>query len=575
MNCLWQDYTLKHHMNTISTAIIQPNLTVGAIAENRDKIAELISAAVGQGAQLAILPELAVSGYPPEDLILKFHFLEECEAALRQIATAIPPQACAIVGAPELSGDKAYNTAAVLTQGEVAARYRKNVLPNYGVFDEKRVFEEGDVPALISINDAIIALHICEDSWQAGANEMDIVRAAGASAIVNISASPFHRRRVKDRAEMAARCARMGDAHFVYANLVGGQDELVFDGASMVVDPDGTVLARAAHFAEDILHFELPTKTGKHEGLACRIELPENAASPPEHSVAGIETDESEVYAALKLGLRDYCAKNGFEDVVIAISGGIDSALAATIAVDALGAGHVTGITMPSQYTSEGTLSDAGHLARNLGIELHNIPIRPLYDKFMEDLLPLWPGRGADVTEENLQARIRGTIVMAVSNKFGQLVISTGNKSEIAVGYCTLYGDMVGGFSLLKDVPKTMVFSLARWRNARGGQAVIPASTIERPPSAELRADQLDSDSLPPYEVLDPILDRYIELDQHIDDIIAAGFDAESVARVVRLVDLNEYKRRQGAPGVKITPKAFGRDRRMPITNRYQPQLSL
>lgn len=563
----------------IIIGLAQVNPTVGDLDGNCRLAEGYASAAYEKGAQIVVFPELMVSGYPPEDLIFKQHFIADCEERLNDLAKRLPPGICAVIGSPERSNGATYNSAAIVHAGKIQCRYRKNKLPNYGVFDEKRVFVAGEQPLIFSVNGARLAMHICEDSWCADENELRHLRDAGVSAIISISASPFHRRRVRDREDMVVRCAQAAECAFVYVNMVGGQDELVFDGASMVSDAEGQIFTRAAHFHEDLLICAVTVKSSASVAdisafQSISIDLPANGFQD-EHRLADVHTEEEEIYSALKLGLRDYVAKNKFRDVVIAISGGIDSALVATIAVDALGARRVTGVTLPSQYTTSGTLVDASDLADNLGIEMHTIPIKTLYDEFVKYLHPLWPDRGEDVTEENLQARIRGDIVMAISNKFGQLVLSTGNKSELAVGYCTLYGDMVGGFTLLKDTPKTLVYSLARWRNSLSDKPVIPVSTIERAPSAELRPDQKDSDSLPPYDILDAILDRYIEQDQHVDEIIRAGFDAQTVVKVVRMVDMNEYKRRQGAPGIKITPKAFGRDRRMPITNRYRHQSSL
>ncbi len=563
----------------IIIALAQVNPTVGDLDGNCRIAEEYAVAAYEQGAQVVVFPELMVSGYPPEDLIFKQHFIADCEDRLNALAKRLPSELCVVIGSPERNDGATYNSAAIIHAGKIQCRYRKNKLPNYGVFDEKRVFVAGTESLVFSVNGAKLAIHICEDSWCANESELGYLRDIGTTAIISISASPFHRRRVLDREEIVQRCAQTAESAFVYVNMVGGQDELVFDGASMVSDASGQIFTRAAHFEEDLLLCAIPVRPSSNPaggaGLQCRnIKVPPNGFED-EHRVADLHTEEEEVYSALKLGLKDYVSKNNFSDVVIAVSGGIDSALVATIAVDAFGARRVTGVTLPSQYTSAETLDDASELAENLGIKMHAIAIKSVYDEFMQYLRPLWPGREDDVAEENLQARIRGDIVMAISNKFGQLVLTTGNKSELAVGYCTLYGDMVGGFNLLKDTPKTLVYALARWRNSLAEKPVIPASTIERAPSAELRPDQKDSDSLPPYDTLDAILDRYIEQDQHVDDIIRAGFDAQTVVKVARMVDRNEYKRRQGAPGIKITPKAFGRDRRMPITNRYCHQSSL
>jgi NAD+ synthase (glutamine-hydrolysing) len=394
--------------------------------------------------------------------------------------------------------------------------------------------------------------------------------------LVNLSASPYHRGKALQRQSILRRAAAAVDAPVLYCNLVGGQDELVFDGTSLAVAPDGTLLARAKAFEEDLLFVEVPMRLRGDEASHPECETvtvdwsPATVTPPPVPRFEPLPDEAAEVYAALVLGLKDYVNKNGFRRCVVALSGGIDSAIVATIAVDALGPDRVAGVTMPSRFSSAETRGDAEMLAHNLGIEFHSIPIEGFFGAFLKDLDPVWTGRPPDITEENLQARIRGVTIMALSNKFGWLVLSTGNKSEIATGYCTLYGDMAGGYALIKDVPKTLVFDLARWRNTQGPAPVIPPSTIERPPSAELRPDQRDTDSLPPYDVLDPILERYVEQDQSFDRIVAGGFDPAIVRRVIRLVDTSEYKRRQGAPGVKITPRSFGRDRRMPITNLYR-----
>jgi NAD+ synthase (glutamine-hydrolysing) len=432
--------------------------------------------------------------------------------------------------------------------GKQIGIYRKMLLPNYGVFDEKRVFDEGDAPFTFDAFGSRVGIHICEDSWLADGAACTALAAEKPDLVINLSASPYHRGKRMERETVFSAAARKFNAPLLFCNQVGGQDELVFDGGSTAFDATGQVMARAPLFTEHILG-----QTGV-------------SAPPVEQTLLSAHPLE-EVYEALKTGLRDYVEKNGFKKTVIAVSGGIDSALVLAIAVDALGAGRVAAVTMPSQYSSSETLSDAELIARNFGVEFHTIPIFPIFGKFTDELSNHWnPEPG--LAEENLQARIRGTLIMALSNKNSWLVLSTGNKSEYATGYCTLYGDMAGGFAVIKDVPKTLVFELCRWRNKQS--VVIPPSTIERPPSAELRPGQQDTDSLPPYDVLDPILEAYVEKDMGIDAMLAEGFDAEAVHQAVRLVDLSEYKRRQGPPGIKITPKAFGRDRRMPITNRYR-----
>ena len=545
----------------VRITLAQINSTVGALRANAELIVQQADKASKEGADLVAFPELALSGYPPEDLVLKPHFLQDVESELARLARELPPAATVVVGAPRHLDGHTYNTAVVFRGGREIATYSKMLLPNYGVFDEKRVFAAGQKPVVIEVCGRRIGLHICEDSWFVEEAPCQLMAKAGVDAVLNISASPYHRGKQAVRERILGRAANHMGAPLFYCNLVGGQDELVFDGGSLVMGHAG-LLARARQFEVDRLRVELPTT----EARSSNVWKNDSGDLPTSGKTFSAL---AEVYAALVLGLRDYTTKNGFKGVVLGISGGIDSALVAALAVDALGAERVTGITMPSKFSSGETLGDAHLVAKNLGIRLYEVPIKALHEQYLTELSPLWPGRGPDTTEENLQARIRGNIVMALSNKFGWLVLTTGNKSELATGYCTLYGDMAGGFAVIKDVPKTLVFELARWRNLEAGRELIPVSTIERPPTAELRANQKDQDSLPPYEILDAILERYVERDESSDTIIAAGFDAATVRRVIRLVDLNEYKRRQGAPGVKITPKSFGRDRRLPITNRY------
>jgi len=556
---------------------LQLNPTVGALRENMELLLGAAEAAYGRGARLLLFPELALTGYPPEDLVLKPHFLEDCRIYLTLLARALPADAVALIGLPYRHMGRTYNAAAVISGNTVAGYYRKMRLPNYGVFDEQRVFSSGSAPMMLDIGGMRIGLNICEDTWEMDEAMASRLSAQGLTALLNLSASPFHLRKVRERAEMLGRCARRLRTHVLYCNLVGGQDELVFDGGSMVFAPDGRLLNRCKQFEEDIGLVTLAdrgSEAAEDAGLE-RVTVPlpvVTSGSAPIHTdIAPEMEDEAEVYAALTLGLRDYVDKNGFKEVIVAVSGGIDSALVTALAVDALGADRVHGLTMPSPFTSAETLFDAEELCRLLGVPLQSLSITALYQDSLRQLGPLWAGRAEDLTEENLQARLRGLLVMALSNKFNRIVLSTGNKSELATGYCTLYGDMVGGFAVIKDVPKTMVFALCRWRNRQPDGPRIPEATIVRPPSAELRPDQKDSDSLPPYEVLDPILERYVELDQGLDEIVAAGYDRDTTARVIRLVDRSEYKRRQGAPGIKITPKAFGKDRRLPITNRYVP----
>ncbi|MEI6892091.1 MAG: NAD+ synthase [Pontiella sp.] len=531
----------------MKTALIQMNPTVGALKSNADLIVSNAWKAFNEGAQLIIFPELALAGYPPEDLILKDHFCDDCEIQLTRLKKELPAEAFVLVGSPASRDGRKYNSAFVFQGSEMIGEYHKMLLPNYGVFDEKRLFEAGTQPLILDLNGQKAAVHICEDSWEPEGAAVQSLESEKLDLLINLSASPYHRGKLlNDRIDVLAQTAQKLNTTLLYCNMVGGQDELVFDGASMIFAADGSRLARAKQFEEDILYFDESTP---------RKEKP--------------LPDLKEVYEALTLGLKDYVNKTGFKRVVIALSGGIDSALVLAIAVDALGKDRVASVTMPSQYSSDGTLSDAHEMAQMLNIEFHEVPIKGLYDQFDEELSTVW---GSDkkpgLAEENLQARIRGNLIMALSNEYGWLVLTTGNKSEMAMGYCTIYGDMAGGFALIKDVPKTLVFNLCRWRNEQG--LVMPESIIERPPSAELRPDQKDSDSLPPYEVLDPILEDYVENDMGIDGLIAKGYDEAIVRRVVNAVELSEYKRRQSPPGVKITPKSFDRDRRIPIVNHYR-----
>jgi NAD+ synthase (glutamine-hydrolysing) len=550
-------------------ALAQIDPTVGDIEGNVRLISESIEQARDGGAQLVLLPELCVSGYPPEDLLLRRDFLDAVRQGLDAIAAEVEG-ITALVGFPERvecgphelehfdplidpPPPPAHNSLAVLAGGEVLAIYRKCDLPNYGVFDERRYFEPGAEPALTEVEGMQVGLTVCEDIWHPGFPEADEV-AAGALLVVNSSASPYHRGKGRAREGMIAERARTNGAVFALCNTVGGQDELVFDGASVVIGPDGETLARAAQFEPELLFCDLTLPGGG--GKEARIAEP-------------LASEEAEVYAALKLGLRDYVEKNGFEHVVIALSGGIDSALVALIAVDALGADRVSVVVMPSPNSSDDTQSDARRIAANLGVELIEISIAEAMDAYEDALAQSFEGSEPGIAEENLQARIRGNLVMALSNKFGWLVLTTGNKSELSVGYATLYGDMAGGFAVIKDIFKLLVYRLVRWRNEHEGRELVPASVIERPPSAELRPDQLDEDSLPPYETLDRILEAYVERDEGIDAIVAEGLPEDVVMEVVRLVDRAEYKRRQAPPGIRVSNKAFGRDRRLPITNRF------
>ncbi len=554
-------------------ALAQINPTVGDIAGNERLIAEQIQAALAQRAAIVLFPELAITGYPPEDLLLKEHFLADARTAIGRLA-ADAHGIVAIVGFPELDGG-AYNSAAILADGAVAGIYRKLLLPNYGVFDEARYFTPGPGAALIEVDGVPLGLTVCEDIWVQGPPETDEC-AAGATIVLNISASPYHVGKGLEREAMVAKRARDNGAAFVFCALVGGQDELVFDGHSFVVDRHGELIARAPQFTEHLLVCEIEAQESRPSGdvpVLARLRTAAGASggSPlPGGEVASLLSTDDEAYAALVLGTRDYVTKNGFTHVVIGLSGGVDSALVALIAVDALGADRVTCVTMPSRYSSPGTRGDAHLLAANLGVELLELPIEGPRATYDELLAGAFAGRDQDLTEENLQARIRGNLLMALSNKFGWLVLTTGNKSEMSVGYSTLYGDSAGGFAVIKDVPKLLVYRLVAARGARDETNPVPETIVTRPPSAELRPDQRDDDSLPPYEILDAILEGYVENDLGRDALVARGLPAPDVERIIRLVDLAEYKRRQNPPGIRITEKAFGRDRRVPITNRYR-----
>ncbi len=531
-------------------ALAQVNPTVGDIEGNMYRVLRALGEAQEAGAGIVLLPELVLTGYPPEDLLHKDHFVEENLDALERVAAG--SSHLALVGFVDRIDGVLYNAAALCGNNRVLRVYHKRRLPNYGVFDERRYFSAGEAPGLFELGGTMFASTVCEDIWvpELAAEAAE----AGARVLFNISASPFHAGKGAEREEMLRARARDNNLWLCYVNMVGGQDELVFDGRSLVISPDGEVVARGAAFEEDFLvaDFAEGGRLGASGQIAPVVEGPE------------------ELYRALTTGLGDYVRKNGFSDVVLGLSGGIDSALTAAIAADALGPDHVHGVMMPSRYSSPGSIDDSVALAEALGIEARTLPVEPAFDAFLSTLEPAFEGVEPDVTEENLQARIRGTLLMALSNKFGWLTLATGNKSELSVGYSTLYGDMVGGFAPIKDVFKTRVYELARWRNEQPDAPVIPEQAITKAPSAELRPDQRDEDSLPPYDVLDAVLQRYVEDDASRDEIVAEGFDAALVDRVLRMTDIAEYKRRQGPLGVKVTPKAFGKDRRMPVTNRYR-----
>lgn len=573
-------------MRTIRIAIAQINVTVGDLKNNRDKIIEYIRKAKKLRADVVVFPELSITGYPPEDLLLKPQFVKDNLRSLDQVKQATSG-ITAIIGFVN-SNVCIHNAAAVVNNRKILYIYHKMQLPNYGVFDEYRYFKPGNRFPIVRINGVPIGINICEDIWFPQGPAY-IQALAGAEVIVTINASPYHKNKSAERLDLLAARARISNVYLVYTNLVGGQDELVFDGHSLIVDPMGRMLASGKQFEEDF--------------FAIDLELPEKSrsASAKNHDTLLIEQNRKlidilgisgkgsrkwkqlpvrknpvpypineEVYHALVLGTRDYMRKNGFAAAVVGLSGGVDSSLVAAVAVAAVGNKNVTGVFMPSPYSSRESREDAFALARELGIRILEIPIHESFEAYLKTLRPVFIKTKPDVTEENLQARIRGNILMALSNKFGWLVLTTGNKSEMSVGYATLYGDMAGGFAVIKDVPKTLVYHVARCVNRLAGRAMIPRRVLTKEPSAELRPNQKDSDSLPPYPVLDPILKAYVEDDLEFTEILKMGFDRRTVERVIRLVDLSEYKRRQAPPGIKITARALGKDRRVPLTNRYK-----
>ncbi|HVF13127.1 MAG TPA: NAD+ synthase [Acidimicrobiales bacterium] len=573
-------------MPRLRVAACQLNLVVGDLEGNATKILDAIDQAEIAECDLAVFPELAITGYPPEDLLLKPGFVADNRAALDRVAAGTG-RCAAVVGFVD-AGRDLYNAAAVCANGTVQGVYRKRLLPNYGVFDEQRYFAAGHDPGcLFVIGGVRVGVVVCEDAWSPDGPIAD-QSAGGAELIVNLNASPYHAARLDERERMLATRALDSSCSLVYVNLVGGQDELVFDGASLVLDTQGRVVARAPQFVEDVMVVDVDVKPVFRKrlldprGRAMAPPLPEVAVSlgsaaqrsPGPPPCAEPLDPDHEIYEALVLGTRDYVTKTGFTDVVIGLSGGVDSSLVAAIATDALGPDHVHGVMMPSRYSSEGSLTDAKELAEALGIEWRVIGIEEVHDAFLQILGPSFAGVAEDLTEENIQARIRGATLMALSNKFGWMVLATGNKSEMAVGFSTLYGDLAGGFAVIKDVLKTTVYDLCHDRNRRaveaGATPPIPEVVLTKAPSAELRPDQRDDESLPPYDQLDPVLEAYVEGDTTVTDLEAAGFDPALVRRVVTMVDRSEYKRRQAPPGVRVTPKAFGKDRRLPITNRYR-----
>ena len=563
-------------------ALCQANLPVGDLAGNVERIRHGIRHARDRGSDLVLFPELALTGYPPEDLLLKASFVREAAEAAGALAAEVTG-IVAVVGVPASGAEAAlHNAAMVLADGRIAATYHKHHLPNYAVFDERRYFAPGRQALVIEVRGWRVGLTICEDIWMPGGPADWAAAEGGADLLANLSASPYHREKGQERESLfAARCRRQR-CGLAFCNAVGGQDELVFDGHSLVIGPDGALIARGKQFEEEMLVVDLERPAGSRDaapepagdGQVTTVSLTAPAAPAPRPPLpspqtAALLSPAAETYRALTLGTADYIRKNRFRGAVLGLSGGIDSALTLAIAADAIGPEAVTAVSMPSRYTAAENRDDAAELARRLGVRLIELPIEDLASAYAAALTRPFAGTEPDVTEENLQARIRGNLVMALSNKFGWLVLTTGNKSEMSVGYATLYGDMAGGFAVLKDVLKTWVYRLSVWRNRNG--EVIPQRIIDKPPTAELRADQLDSDSLPPYDLLDAILEAYVEQDRSPAEIEGLGFDRDTVERVVQLVDRAEYKRRQAPPGVRISTRAFGKDRRLPITNRYRP----
>lgn len=551
-------------MAKLRLGLAQINPIVGNLANNTAVISRVYAAAVAQGCDAVAFPELAITGYPPEDLVLKPGFIVDNRRALDELVAQTGPTALVVgfVDDAELEVNGVaerllFNAAAVARNGQLLGVYRKQLLPNYSVFDEERYFIPGpEHQGVFDIAGDNVAISICEDLWATGPVAQQA--AQGARVVISVNGSPFHRDKPQVRRDLVADRARANNVVLAYVNQVGGQDELVFDGGSLVADATGNIAAHSPYFAEDLLIVDI------NDGAVAVVSGGIDADS------TDADDDLARVYDALVLGTRDYVHKNGFSDVVIGLSGGIDSALVAAIAVDALGAEHVHGVSMPSRYSSEGSKTDATELATNLGIDIRTIPIEPAFAAYLSMLDDAFLGKPADLTEENLQSRVRGTVVMALSNKHGWMVLTTGNKSEMAVGYFTLYGDSVGGYAVIKDVFKLTVYELCEYVNRRAGREIIPRAIIDKPPSAELRPDQRDDQSLPPYDALDPILAMYVEEDLTAAEIISLGHDEQLVRRIARLVDLNEYKRRQCPPGVRISTKAFGKDRRLPITNAYR-----
>ena len=555
----------------VRVGLAQLNPVVGDIAGNSRRILEMYATADKANCDIVVFPELSITGYPPEDLVLKSGFVAENHQAMRDIVAAT--QGCvAVFGFVDGSRGTLANSAAIASKGILHGTYNKQLLPNYSVFDEDRYFTPGTSFSLFTIAGVHAGVTICEDIWQADGPVHQQAK-AGATLNININGSPYHRGKFDERQQMVSERARTNSCAILYVNQVCGQDELVFDGGSMVFDHRGDMLMRAEQFDESLSFIDIEVNESQVASGIPVVEVSKASRASGakfEGTIAPSSSDMEQVFGALVLGTRDYVRKNGFTDVVIGLSGGIDSALVAAIAVEALGSQHVHGVSMPSRYSSEGSRTDAAILASNLGVDMQTISIEPAFSAYLDMTAESFAGKAADLTEENLQSRVRGTTLMALSNKFGWMVLTTGNKSELAVGYFTLYGDSVGGYAVIKDLLKTTVYELCRFVNLRAGREVIPEAVITKPPSAELRPDQRDDQSLPAYEVLDPILELYVEQDRTAAEIIALGFDEALVRRISRLVDMNEYKRRQGPPGVRVSLKAFGKDRRLPITNAYR-----
>ena len=557
----------------LRVALAQINLVVGDFNFNADKIKQHLKQAKRMGADVVLFPELAVTGYPPEDLLLKESFLKQCDKNLKKISR-YTKGLTAIIGFAEKKGKAIYNSAALLSDGKHIGTCRKMLLPNYGVFDEKRYFHEGNSPVKFRLKGATLGITICEDLWEDSGPGKILCGQGNVDLLLNISSSPFHKGKGKTREKMIQQRARSYRSHIAYVNLVGGQDELVFDGQSLVVAPDGKIIIQGNSFTEELICFDITLNPKSPKKLYSKTNissyqvptsLSKQKKYPPLSVYAYNKKSEVEnIFSALVLGTQDYVSKNGFSKAVLGLSGGIDSALTAVIASKALGAKNVTGVLMPSPHSSEGSVQDSLSLAKNLGIETLILPIEKAMKAYDQILGKVFKGTDSDLAEENIQARIRGNLLMALSNKKGWMVLATGNKSEFSVGYCTLYGDMAGGFAVIKDVPKIWVYKISHWVNSK--KEIIPESILTKAPSAELRPDQKDTDTLPPYDLLDPILLKYIEEDKSVGKIKVSGLSTADIKRVANLVDASEYKRRQGPPGVKITPKAFGKDRRVPIT---------